>query len=218
LPPRPASGRRAYPPRAQGITRRGHLDARQSDRGCQLFSSARADVRQTKLTESSRPVPRPAAVNEAAVVAQLLHDFNREFEEPTPPVDQLAERLAELIASGDSVVLLVGESADGLAVLRFRPAIWSSGLECYLAELYVRPSRRGHGLGRALMTAALREARARGADTMEIGVDEPDLVARRLYESLGFSNRSAGGAGASMYLYELDLRPLSEKTPREHRR
>ena len=117
--------------------------------------------------------------------------------------------MTDLIAGGDTIVLLVGESPDGLAVLRFRQAIWSSGLECYLAELYVRPPRRGHGLGRALMEAALREARTRGADTMEIGVDEPDLAARRLYESLGFSNRSGGSAGPLMYVYELDLRAAS---------
>jgi GNAT superfamily N-acetyltransferase len=152
------------------------------------------------------PSPRHAVVEDAAVVAQLLHDFNREFDEPTPPVSQLTERMAELIASGESVVLLVGESPDGLAVMRFRPAIWSSGLECYLAELYVRAPRRGHGLGRALMEAAIREARERGADTMEIGVDEPDLVARRIYESLGFSNRSGGSDGPIMYVYELDLK------------
>jgi GNAT superfamily N-acetyltransferase len=91
-------------------------------------------------------------------------------------------------------------------VLRFRDAIWTSGLECYLAELYVTPARRGNGLGRALMEAALREARARGADTMEIGVDEPDLVARHLYESLGFTNRTGGADGAVMYVYERDLR------------
>lgn len=158
------------------------------------------------MTTNLPPVPRRADADEAAVVAQLLHDFNNEFDEPTPPVAQLADRVTDLIASGDTIVLLVGESPDGLAVLRFRPAIWSSGLECYLAELYVRPARRGHGLGRALMDAALREARAHGADTMEIGVDEPDLAARRLYESLGFSNRSGGSAGPLMYVYELDLR------------
>ena len=158
------------------------------------------------MMENPAHVPRHAGVGEAAVVAQLLHDFNREFDEPTPPVDELAERVAELIAGGESVVLLIGEDPLGLAVLRFRPAIWSTGLECYLAELYVRPSSRGRGLGRALMEAALREARERGADTMEIGVDEPDLAARRLYESLGFSNRSGGTAGPLMYLYELDLR------------
>jgi ribosomal protein S18 acetylase RimI-like enzyme len=38
------------------------------------------------------------------------------------------------------------------------------------------------------MDRALRVARERGADRMEIGVDEPDTAARRLYESLGFTN------------------------------
>jgi len=45
------------------------------------------------------------------------------------------------------------------------------------------------------MEAALREARRRGADTMDIGVDEPDLAARHLYESLGFTNRAGGADG-----------------------
>jgi len=148
---------------------------------------------------------RRAAVDDASVVAQLLHDFNREFDEPAPQVNRLAERVAELIESGDTIVILVGEGPDGLAVLRFRPAIWSSGLECYLAELYVRPSSRGHGMGRSLMEAALAAARERGADTMEIAVDEPDAAARRLYESLGFSNRSGGTSGPLMYIYERDL-------------
>ena len=85
------------------------------------------------------------------------------------------------------------------------PAIWSAGLECYLAELYVAPARRGHGLGRGLMEAALREARDRGADTMDIGVDEPDHAARRLYESLGFTNRTDGADGPLMFFYEREL-------------
>ena len=55
------------------------------------------------------------------------------------------------------------------------------------------------------MQAAIREARDRGADTMEIGVDEPDVVARSLYESLGFTNR-VGDDGALMFVYERDLR------------
>ena len=158
------------------------------------MSSVKVEVRRAEADDA-----------EAAAAAQLLHDFNREFGEPTPPVAELAARISELLEGGDTVVLLVGDRPDGVAVLRFRAAIWSSGLECYLAELYVRPEARGHGLGRALMEAAILEARGRGADTMEIGVDEPDLVARRLYESLGFTNRE-GGDGALMYLYERELR------------
>jgi GNAT superfamily N-acetyltransferase len=146
---------------------------------------------------------RTATPADGDVVARLLHDFNVEFEEPAPPLAVLSPRMVRLIAAGDTVVLLGGPGPDGLAVLRFRPAIWSEGLECYLAELYVTPDQRGHGVGRALMEAALQTARDRGADTMDIGVDEPDLPARRLYESLGFSNRTGGGE--LMFVYERDL-------------
>ena len=117
----------------------------------------------------------------------------------------LAERVRQLLAEGQTEVLLGGSGPDGLAVLRFRPAIWSDGLECYLAELYVVPSRRGHGLGRALMQAAIAHARRRGADHMDLGTGETDLAARALYESLGFSNREGKSGGPLNYFYEREL-------------
>ena len=138
------------------------------------------------------------------MIGQLLHDFNVEFDYPTPPPTTLSERIAKLL-EGDTVVLLAGAGPDGVAVLRFRLAIWSAGYECYLAELYVIPRQRGKGLGRALLEAALSEARRQGADTMDIGVDEPDTAARHLYESLGFTNRTGGADGDLMYMYERDL-------------
>jgi len=168
------------------------------------------------------PRIRLADRDDADAIGRLLYAFNREFDEPTPEPSALAERMRQLLDGGDTLVMLAGDGSDGsdgsdggngpdggdepdgLAVLRFRAAIWSTGLECYLAELYVTPARRGQGLGRALMEAVLREARNRGADTMDIGVDEPDLAARRLYESLGFTNR-AGEDGPVMYVYERDL-------------
>jgi ribosomal protein S18 acetylase RimI-like enzyme len=148
---------------------------------------------------------RTAGFGDVDAIGQLLHDFNQEFDEPTPPPATLAERFRHLLESDDTLVLLGGEGPDGVAVLRFRMAIWSGGLESYLAELYVVPGLRRRGLGRALMEGALKEARARGADTMDIGVDEPDLAARQLYESLGFSHRVGGAGGPVMYIYEREL-------------
>jgi GNAT superfamily N-acetyltransferase len=147
---------------------------------------------------------RLAGRDDADAIGRVLYAFNQEFDEPTPPPAVLAERMRQLLDGGDTIVLLAGDGPDGLAVLRLRAAIWSAGLECYLAELYVTPGQRGHGLGRALMETALRVARDRGADSMDIGVDEPDHVARRLYESLGFTNRT-GADDAVMYVYERDL-------------
>ena len=147
---------------------------------------------------------RAGGVVDAPDIARLLHAFNVEFDEPTPSAHELARRVEELLEGGDTAVLLAGDGPDGVAVLRFRLAIWSRGRECYLAELYVVPSRRGRGLGGALLDAAMDEARRRGADSMDIGVDEPDVIARRLYESRGFSNRTDGGV---MYVYERGLVP-----------
>lgn len=148
---------------------------------------------------------RRAADADMAVAARLLHNFNREFDEPTPPPEVLADRLRRLVACEDTVVPVAGEDPVGLAVLRLRGAIWGTGLECYLAELYVVPEQRRRGVGRALMHAAIREAQALGAESMEIGVDEPDLAARRLYESIGFTNRAGGPNGPLMYVYERSL-------------
>ncbi len=102
-------------------------------------------------------------------------------------------------------MLLVGAGPDGLAVLRFRPAIWTQALECYLAELYVAPGRRGQGLGRALLEAAIELARREGADHMDLGTSENDTAARALYESVGFTNREGRADGPVAYYYERDL-------------
>lgn len=147
---------------------------------------------------------RVAQGADAEAIGALLHDFNSEFGWPTPGCERLAERVADLLTEGQVTVLLAGEGPDGLAVLRFRPAIWSEALECYLAELYVVPPLRGRGLGRALMQAAIALARERGADRIELGTEDTDVAARALYESLGFSNR-AGPGGPLMYFYERDL-------------
>ncbi|HMI70563.1 MAG TPA: GNAT family N-acetyltransferase [Solirubrobacteraceae bacterium] len=149
---------------------------------------------------------RRAELADAEAVGRLMHDFNAEFDEPTPGPERIAERIRELLAGGDTAILLAGSGPDGLAILRFRLAITTPGLECYLAELYVVPARRGQGLGRALMNAAIDAARARGADYMDLGTSEDDVAARALYESLGFVNREGGRPdGPISYYYEREL-------------
>jgi ribosomal protein S18 acetylase RimI-like enzyme len=147
---------------------------------------------------------RRAGPGDVAAIGRLLFDFNTEYGEPTPPPEALADRFRELLVR-DTVVLLGGSGPDGIAVMRFRPAIWTTELECYLAELYVVPERRGHGLGRALMNEAMDAARAEGATYMDLGTSEDDLAARKLYESLGFSNREGKPGGPVNYYYEREL-------------
>ena len=141
---------------------------------------------------------REATPADAELLGRLLHDFNSDYEDVTPGATKLAE-----LAGEETVALLSGE--DGFAVLRFRPSLYSDALECYLAELYVVPTRRGQGLGRELMDAAIELARARGADYMDLVTSEDDVAARALYERSGFSNREGRPDGPVMYCYERDL-------------
>lgn len=145
---------------------------------------------------------RGAGPADAAAAAALLHRFNREYHDPTPEPAALARRVEELLAGGDTEILLAGEEPCGIAVLRFRLSLWLAGLECYLAELYVVPERRGQGIGRALMLEAMEAARRRGADYMDLGTSEEDVVARALYESLGFDNHEGRPGGPVNYYYE----------------
>ncbi len=159
------------------------------------------------MPERADAAIRRADARDAPVIGQLLFDFNIEFGDPTPSPEANAARIAELLGGGDTEVILArdGDEPVGLAVLRLRPALWSTSLECYLAELYVAPGHRGHGLGRALMEAAIELARERGADYMDLGTAETDTAARALYESLGFSNREGQPDGPLNYYYERDL-------------
>ncbi len=148
---------------------------------------------------------RRATPGDAAEVARLLHDFNTEFDEPTPTVEVLTERVQELIAGGVIVVLLAGDGPDGLAQFRFLRSLWSEGLDLYLEELYVVPDQRGKGIGRALLEATMATGRQAGATHIDLNTGETDTAARALYESAAFTNREGGEDGPPMLYYERDL-------------
>jgi GNAT superfamily N-acetyltransferase len=140
-------------------------------------------------TSRSHPLDvRVADVDDADVVARLLHDFNVEFDTPTPGPAVLAERLRGMLGRDDVVALLAGDPAAGVALLTFRPCVWDAGPAVLLEELYVRPDVRSRGIGHALLERAVALAEDRGSQTFEINVDEGDTDARRFYEAHGFSD------------------------------
>lgn len=148
---------------------------------------------------------RRAGAGDAANVARLLHDFNSEYDEPTPSIPTLTERLGELLAENDITVLLAGDPPTGFALFRLRPSLWAKAEDAYLEELYVIPSQRRKGIGRALLEASIDAASEAGANHFELTTGETDTEARALYESRGFTNREGAPDGPRMLYYELDL-------------
>jgi GNAT superfamily N-acetyltransferase len=136
---------------------------------------------------SERWSARLAASAEAGEVARLLHDFNLEFDTPSPGVEVLAERLGSLLAGDDVFAVLGGDPAVSVALVTLRPSVWYGGPVALLEELYVAPELRGRGIGSTVIELVLSTAHERGVELVEINVDEADTDAMRFYERHGFT-------------------------------
>jgi GNAT superfamily N-acetyltransferase len=147
---------------------------------------------------------RAATEGDARVVAEMLHDFNVEFDTPTPGVDVIAERLRPLLRAGSTIALLGAEPPAGVALVTLRASVWYDGPVALLDELYVRPEHRGGGIGTALIRHAFDLLRERGARLFEVNVDEGDAGARRFYERHGFTTTPAGQTDRMLY-FEREL-------------
>ena len=144
---------------------------------------------------------RMAELADAAVVARLLDDFNREYHTPTPGVDVLATRLRQLLPEGEVTALLVGDPAVAVGLLTLRPNVWYAGPVGLLDELYVRQGLRGRGMGSALLETAEQVVRDRGGELLEINVDGYDEAARRFYERHGYRNSEPGSDEPLLYYF-----------------
>lgn len=148
---------------------------------------------------------RRADPEDAGAIARLLHDFNAEYDEPTPGVTALTGYCRRLLEAAEMMVLLAGDGPDGISLLRFRTSVWTGGPEAHLQELYVVPALRGRGIGGALLAATMEAAREAGATGIDLNTGETDTAARALYESRGFTNREGSPDGPSMLFYEREL-------------
>jgi GNAT superfamily N-acetyltransferase len=151
--------------------------------------------------EGNSGVLRLAAPDDADEVARLLHDFNTEFDTPTPGAAVLADRLRRLLAGEVTFAILAGEPAVGLALVTLRPNVWYDGPVALLDELYVVPALRGQGIGSLVIERLEASARERGVELIEINVDEGDIDAQRFYERHGYSVTEAGSTERAFYYY-----------------
>jgi GNAT superfamily N-acetyltransferase len=151
--------------------------------------------------------PRLATVDDAEEVARLLHDFNTEFDTPSPGAEVLAARLRVLLAGDETFAILAGSPAVAVALITLRPNVWYAGKVALLDELYVAPELRGRGIGSAIVEALLSISRARRVDLIEINVDEGDVDAQRFYQRHGFSATEPGTAERAFY-FSQELRPV----------
>lgn len=173
-----------------------------------LIGAAGNRERATVRRMSAPTAARVALPDDAGELAALLHDFNTEFDSPSPGPAVLEPRLRALLAGGSTVALLAGVPVEGLALVTLRPNVWFDGSVALLDELYVVPGRRGEGIGSALVELLFQVAAEHDVDLIEINVDESDVDAQRFYERHGFSGIEPD-TGERAFYYSLELGPAS---------
>ncbi len=128
----------------------------------------------------------------------------RDFWDRDWPEDDAWERGVErLLDDPDTEFLLasVGDQpASGVTALRYRHSLWQDAPDCALEDLYVEEEARRHGLGEALVRAAIERATERGCRRVELDVNENNEAALGLYEKLDFSSWSEELSGHNLFM------------------
>jgi GNAT superfamily N-acetyltransferase len=110
------------------------------------------------------------------------------FYETTRPEAVFAATWARLLDPNEPVHGLVAERDGrvvGLSHHLFHRHCWHLADVCYLQDLFVEPSARGGGAGRALIEAVYAAADAAGAAAVYWTTAEDNAGARALYDRIG---------------------------------
>lgn len=122
----------------------------------------------------------------AAVVA--LFDQYRQFYGRASDVGGARRFLRARAIRAESVILAAYVDGEACGFVQLYPIHSSVRLApaLLLNDLYVAPSARGQGVGRALLDAAVARARADGAAWLMLETSRDNLAAQRLYAAAGW--------------------------------
>ncbi|MEQ1931663.1 MAG: GNAT family N-acetyltransferase [Parvularculaceae bacterium] len=130
---------------------------------------------------------RPATQDDAALVADLVRALARyeklEHEMSSTPAD-FGKAFAD--PRGPGALIAEWEGAPcGLALYFFNFSTFRGVKGLYLEDLFVEEELRGRGIGKALLAALARVARAEGCARMEWAVLDWNAPSIAFYKSLG---------------------------------
>jgi GNAT superfamily N-acetyltransferase len=120
--------------------------------------------------------------------------------EPLPGA--FAGRLQDALKAGDLEVLAARAEGRviGVAVLAYRLNISAGGLFVSIEDLYVSPSVRRQGVGRALLEAVAQRCKVRGISYIEAQVEDDEAAA--FYSAMGYEPEPGVRVFSRSYAFE----------------
>jgi ribosomal protein S18 acetylase RimI-like enzyme len=143
-----------------------------------------------------------AEPRDAPSIAGLLVAFRDHLGFDWPSDESFLASVERIVVDPDAEYLLgapsEGAPAAGVVQLRYRWSVWREAEDCELEDLFVSAAARRSGLGRALLEAAIEQARARGCRRIALDTAERNEPAVALYRSVGFSDEAYEGGRAML--------------------
>lgn len=132
---------------------------------------------------------RATAADLPALVALLADDPLGRAREAAHDLQPYRRAFAMIEADPNQLLVTVTALGEVVATLQLTllPGLSRGGaLRMQIEAVRVRADQRGRGMGAALLTWALDEARRRGCDLVQLTTDRSRADALRFYERLGF--------------------------------
>lgn len=132
---------------------------------------------------------RPRRREDTAALRALLGEFERYLNaiEPLSLDPEACDRLARMGGDGDPFgrVHVADAGGDVVGYMNWHLGVWEEYRALYIADLFVRESARGRGVGEALIHEAQRLAAEAGAERLAWSVWRKNAAAIAFYERIG---------------------------------
>lgn len=142
-----------------------------------------------------------ATTDHASALVAMAVAFRNHLERDAPSQAQFEKSISTLLHSPDAQFLIAsdGEGPFGYVLIRFRHSMWVSGAEATIEDLFVGPSKRKKGAGRALVESALQAAADHGCLSVCLDTNEFNAASTAIYTQLGFHSMSKRWNGRQIF-------------------
>ena len=130
---------------------------------------------------------REASAEDAEIIHSLAAELARAVGDSPPSLENVRERLAELLEEPRARVLVAeGDVVVGVVSLWIKPDLAHGDTVVEVPMLVISEDRRREGVGKLMMEEVRRLASENGANLIELVATTQNNPAREFYRSLGF--------------------------------
>ena len=160
-----------------------------------LFSNTGANVHNELPAKSSSVQLRQASLADLDLLVPMFDQYRQFYDQHSNPA-AVRTFLAERLTNGDSVLFLAQDGEEALGFTQLYPSFSSVSMArtFILNDLFVAENARRRGVGKALIDAAVRHAKATGAIRLGLSTAKANETAQALYRETGWVREEAFAA------------------------